>query len=43
MATVALLLGFMFILFGVMGIQLFKGQLHWRCIPPEMTVEQCAR
>eukprot|EP00966_Prymnesium_polylepis_P084247 1950179-Prymnesium_polylepis.1 len=43
MATVAALLLFMFILFGVMGIQLFKGQLHWRCVPESIAVEPCAR
>ena len=47
MGQVAVLLAFLFLLFGVAGVQLFKGKLHHRCIPfylPESRValEWCA-
>ena len=44
LATVAMLLSFMFLCFGIGGVQLFSasGQLHSRCVGADVTVEACA-
>ena len=44
LATVAMLLSFMFLCFGIGGVQLFSasGQLHSRCVGADVSVEACA-
>ena len=35
LATVLLLCGFIFLIFGIVGLELFKGALHYRCALPD--------
>ena len=43
MASVLAIQGFLFVFFGIFGVQLFAGKLRWRCVPAEIAVEPCAR
>ena len=43
MASVLAIQGFLFVFFGIFGVQLFAGKLRWRCVPEEIAVEPCAR
>ena len=36
MASVIMILGFIFVFFGIFGVQLFAGVLRWRCVPPTL-------
>ena len=35
LANVAALTGFIFLVFGIVGMELFKGSLHYRCLVPD--------
>lgn len=43
MASVLAILLFIFVFFGIFGVQLFAGALRWRCVPEDVLVEPCAR
>lgn len=42
MASVILIMSFIFVFFGIFGVQLFSGALRWRCVDESIAVEPCS-